>query len=134
MIFLDSSFIIACKVVDDQNHEKSMKHLSEFIEDDEEVIVSDYIFDEVVTVLLIKTKDLGIAVDTGNVLKSSARLLKLDDFTFNKTWDLFKNQDNTKLSFTDCSSLALMKKEGIKRLATFDEGFKKIKGIEVISD
>lgn len=134
MIFLDTSFIIACKVADDQNHEISIKCLSEFIENDEEVAISDYIFDEVVTVLFIKTKDLSVAVDTGDILKSSVKLIKLDDSAFNKTWDTFKNQKNTKLSFTDCSSLALMKKEGIKKLATFDEGFNKIKGIEVIGN
>lgn len=134
MIFLDSSFIIACKIADDQNHEKSMRYLSEFIKNSEEVVISDYIFDEVMTVLFLKTKDLNIAIDIGNTLKSSAQLIKLDDFTFNKTWEIFKSQNNTKLSFTDCSTLALMKKERIKKLATFDEDFKKVKDIEVIGN
>ena len=132
MIFLDSSFIIACKVADDQNHEKSIKHLHNFIKNNEEVIISDYIFDEVLTVLFLKTKDLDIAIDAGSTLKSSARLLNMDSSAFNKAWDIFKSQTSTKLSFTDCSSLALMKKEGIRKLATFDDDFRKIKDIEII--
>lgn len=134
MIFMDTSFIIACKVADDQNHEISIKYLSDFIENDEEVVISDYIFDEVVTVLFLKTKDLNVAIDTGNILKDSVKILKLDDSAFNQAWNTFKKQKNTKLSFTDCSSLTLMKKEGITRLATFDKDFEKIESIKVIGN
>ena len=35
-------------------------------------------------------------------------------------------------SFTDCTTLALMEKENIKNIATFDKDFKKIKEINVI--
>lgn len=134
MIFLDSRFIIACKVADDENHEKAMKYLYKFVENKEDITISDYIFDEVVTVLFLKTKDLNIAVDTGNILKNSTNLLKISESIFEKSWESFKAQKSTKLSFTDCSTLVLMKKEGINKLATFDEDFKKIKEIEVFGE
>ena len=132
MIFLDSSFIIACKIKDDEHHQKSMNYLTALIDRNEEVVTSDYIFDEVVTVLFLKTKNLNIAAETGKILKSAAVILKINDVVFEKAWEIFSAQKNTRLSFTDCSTIALMREEGIKKLATFDEDFKKVKEIEVV--
>jgi predicted nucleic acid-binding protein len=132
MIFLDSSFLIACKIENDEHHKKSIDFLIKLIEDKEEIAISDYVFDEVVTVIFGKTKNLGMAIETGNVLKK-IKLFRVDDIIFESSWIIFVNQEKTKLSFTDCTTISLMKKEGIKKLATFDEDFKKINGIEVVS-
>ncbi|MBI5036207.1 type II toxin-antitoxin system VapC family toxin [Candidatus Micrarchaeota archaeon] len=36
------------------------------------------------------------------------------------------------ISFTDCSTLVLMKRHGIKNIATFDSGFRKVKWLKVV--
>lgn len=132
MIFLDSSFIVACKIEDDENHRKAIDYLTKIIEERyENFITSDFIFDEVVTVVFVKTKDINAAIDAGSILRVSSIIKKIDEDVFEKAWEIFKNQKNTKFSFTDCTTLALMAKERIKNIATFDKDFKKIKNIEI---
>ncbi len=133
MMFLDSSFVIASKIEDDEHHTKAIKFLYELIKkNDIELIISDYVFDEIMTVIFVKTKDLSVAIDLGSVLKSAVRILRIDEDIFEKTWEIFKNQKGTRLSFTDCSTLALMENERIKNIATFDKDFGKIDGIKVV--
>ena len=132
-MFLDSSFVIASKIEDDEHHTKAIKFLYELIKkNDIGLIISDYVFDEIMTVIFVKTKDLSVAIDLGSVLKSAVRILRIDEDIFEKTWEIFKNQKGTRLSFTDCSTLALMENERIKNIATFDKDFGKIDGIKVV--
>ena len=133
MIFLDSSFLVSLEVETDQNHEKAVKIRDEIIEGKfSKIIISDYIFDETITVTFSKTKELQKAVLVGTNLRESVEIIKIDEEIFNSAWNLFKNQKETMFSFTDCTTLALMEKENIKNIATFDKDFKKIKEINVI--
>jgi predicted nucleic acid-binding protein len=134
MIFLDTSFIVACKIEEDSNHKKSIECLHNLIEkNNEEVITSDYVFDETITVIFGKTNNLEAAIDVGDTLKSAATILKVDGAVFEETWRIFKEQKGTKLNFTDCSIITLMKKERIQSIATFDKEFLKIKEINVVN-
>ena len=47
-------------------------------------------------------------------------------------FELFRKYSDKKLSFTDCTSFALMKKLGIKRAFTFDDNFAKV-GFEIVN-
>jgi len=134
MIFLDSSFLVSVEVETDQNHEKAIKIRDEIIEGKfDKTVISDYIFDETITVTFGKTKDLNKAVLVGSNLKKSAEMIKIDEKSFEEAWEIFKNQKDTTFSFTDCTTVTLIKKENIANIATFDKDFKKIKGINVIS-
>ncbi|MBI2583609.1 MAG: type II toxin-antitoxin system VapC family toxin [Candidatus Aenigmarchaeota archaeon] len=133
MIFLDTSFIVGYKIENDEHHEnakEAMKRISEGIYG--RPVISDYIFDEAVTVIFGKSKKLLLGIETGEQLRNSVEILKIDDFLFEETWEIFKRQKNTNFSFTDCTILSLMKKMKIINLATFDEKFKEIKEINVI--
>lgn len=133
MILLDSSFIVAYKVEDDQHYleaESLIKKINSGMYGP--ILISDYIFDEVITVLFNRTKKLQIAIEGGEELRRAVQMIKIDDKLFEEAWEVFKQQKNTKLSFTDCTILVLMKKRGIKNIATFDEDFKKIIGVNVI--
>ncbi len=131
MIFLDSSILVSYEVDSDVNHKKAEAIIEKIIDSDREIAISDYVFDEVVTVTFIKSHSLQNAVLAGDRIKTSIKILKVDDFSFENAWNLFKNQE-TKLSFTDCSILSIMNEYGIHDLATFDKEFKSIKWINVI--
>ena len=45
---------------------------------------------------------------------------------------LFSKQKNTTLSFIDCTTVSVIRENDIKNIATFDEGFGKIKGINTV--
>lgn len=133
MIFLDTSFLVSLEVETDQNHEKAIKVMDEIISGKfGKLIISDYIFDETVTVTFGKSRDLKKAVMVGTNLQNSAEILKVDERNLEEAWNLFKNQKGTRFSFTDCTILSLMKKEGIKNIATFDRDFENVKEINVI--
>ncbi|MBI2971925.1 MAG: type II toxin-antitoxin system VapC family toxin [Candidatus Aenigmarchaeota archaeon] len=133
MIFLDSSFLISVEVDTDQNHKKASV-ITDGIASGKYGMpaISDYIFDEVITVTFGRTKDLEKAVLVGEKLNESAEMIKIEDLYFREAWEIFKDQKDTRLSFTDCTTLALMRGRGIKTIATFDGDFKKVKGITVV--
>lgn len=133
MIILDSSFIIAYKVEDDEHHGKALKIAKEIATGKFGYpVISDYIFDESVTVVYKKIQGLKVAIDLGNDLIREIEMLTIDGELFEQSWQIFKQQKDTKFSFTDCTILALMKKKEIKNITTFDKDFEKIKEINVI--
>ncbi len=134
MIFLDASYLVALEVESDSNHEKAIKIRDRLIKGEfGNSFISDYIFDETMTVTFGKIKNLERAASAGTDLRNSSVLVKIDESDFEETWNLFRKQEGTKLSFTDCSNLVIMKRMGIKSIATFDEGFDKIKEVNVVS-
>lgn len=133
MIFLDSSVLVSYEVDGDINHEKAVKLIREIAKGKfGEVFTSDYIFDETITVTFVKAKSLSKAITVGNYIKDSTEVLKVDESIFENAWELFKKQKETKLSFTDCTTLNVMEENKILTIATFDEDFKKIETINVV--
>lgn len=124
-VFIDSSILVAYANKDDQNHAESEKIIKEMFSDKYgKPVISDYIFDEVVTVCLARTKSIEITKTLGNyLLNSQIILLRIDDNSFDEAWDIFSKSG--KLSFTDCTAIALMKTIGIPYLATFDKELSK---------
>ena len=132
MIFLDTSYLVALEINGDSNHESAVILMNKILNNEfGKPIISDYIFDETVTVTFSKTKSLEKTSKLGTSLKKSV-MTKITEKDFEETWELFKKQTDTKLSFTDCSSLVIMKRMGIKNIATFDGDFRKIKEINVV--
>lgn len=123
-VLLDSSFLIALNNTREKDHGRAIELAIE-LENDAfgERIVSDYIFDETVTIL---KKYLGNeqATEKGSQMLNSIRLVKVDVEVFSRAWELSKQYDE--LSFTDCSNVALMRHYAIGYLATFDGGFRGI--------
>jgi|SRR3989344_509163 len=132
MIFLDSSFIISYEIENDQNHNKAVILMSKIRRRMYgPPVISEYIFDEVSTLLLVKLKDLNKVVERCELIKG-LDMFRVNELIFEQAWKIFKEQKNTKLSFTDCTIIATMKSKGIQNIATFDEDFKEIENINVI--
>lgn len=133
MIFLDSSFLISFEVEKDSNHDKAVKIMRDILSHKYgPPVISDYVFDETVTMTLAKT-DLKKAVTAGKGMKISYEMKKVDEGLFEESWKIFAEQIKTRLSFTDCTIISLMREKGIRNIATFDEDFKKIETVNVIS-
>ena len=133
MIFLDSSFLISFEVEKDSNHVKAVKIMHDILNHKYgSPVISDYIFDETVTMTLAKT-DLKKAIAAGKGMKMSYEMKKIDERLFEESWKTFADQIKTRLSFTDCTIISLMREKGIRNIATFDEDFKKIETVNVIS-
>jgi uncharacterized protein len=134
MILIDSSVFVAYVVEGDTNHERAIEVIRQIAKGDfGAVFTSDYIFDETTTVTLIRSKSLQKAVLVGNYIKSSIQIIKINEDLFEDSWEMFKNQKKSKLSFTDCSNISIMRANGIEHIATFDDELKKFASTDVVS-
>ena len=77
---------------------------------------------EAVTATLVRTKRHNLAVDLGRYILESPRITKVrvEEDCFLKAWEKFKAFRDKPLSFTDCTSLALIENSRIKRIMSFD--------------
>lgn len=133
MIFIDTSVLVAFIVGKDANHEKAVSLMQEIVSGKHgPAITSEYVFDETVTVVLVRSKSMDSAVKTGDLIKESMPVLDVSSHTFEASWTKFKNQKNTMFSFTDCTILELVESNHIDKLATFDKEFESVGSFKVV--
>lgn len=133
MIFLDSSAIIAYKNADDINHKKAAALFQKLNAGEFGIgVISEFVFSEVTTVLALR-KNMEAAKEVGDVLLEAREIeiMKASE-VFERSWEIFSNQENTGLSFVDASNLACMEKRGIRKIATFDKDFFGMSEVEVV--
>jgi len=133
LIVIDTGILFGFEVTSDKKHTDAVRIINDAVDGVYgTAIITDYIFDETVTLTFARTKDLSKAVIVGERL-NNLEILKIDQSAFDNAWKIFKSQETKKgFSFTDCTTIAAMKANGIDKIATFDSGFRQIKGIEVI--
>lgn len=134
MIFLDASFLVAYIVDKDTNHEKAVSLMEEIVNGKHgPAITSEYVFDETVTVVLVRSKSMNSAVKTGDLIKESIPVLDVGSNVFEASWRRFRNQNNTKFSFTDCTILEIVESNHLDSLATFDKEFEGVGNFKVVN-
>ncbi len=131
-VFIDAGVFIAFVNKRDEHHTSATRLVEEIIKNKYgAAFTSDMIFDESMTFILYKTGDIGKAASVrdlilGNKEKDIPRFITIifmDGDVLEKTWNPFVKYADKKLSFTDCSTLELMRLRGIEYLASFDGGF-----------
>lgn len=134
MILLDTSFVVAYYNTRDEHHEKAKEIMQKLkVNMLGECCITDYIFDECMTVILLRLKDIKKATEIGNDLLALTKIIYMDENLFQFTRQIFKEQQKTKLSFTDCSSIALLKDRNMQGIITFDTEFGKVGRINIIN-
>ena len=126
VIFLDTGFILALRNKDDVNHIKAkdifVKEILAGIYG--KIIVTDYVADEIMTLILNRIKSKAFALKTKDFLFNTTKILFLfiDNEIFYETMELYFSYSDQKLSFTDCSFLSLSNKfkDQNFHIATFD--------------
>jgi len=70
----------------------------------------------------------------GNVLLEAKEIeiMKVSE-VFERAWKIFSDPENTGFSFVDASNLACMEIRKIRKIATFDKDFQRIKSVEVVN-
>ncbi|MBS3068475.1 type II toxin-antitoxin system VapC family toxin [Candidatus Micrarchaeota archaeon] len=120
-VLLDTSYLLAFYSLDDDNNNSATELAKEITEGTFGTSsISDYIFDEAIT-LLKKHVGHKRANEIGDYFLNSSSFYRVDQQVFAASWSLSKKFE--RLSFTDCSNIALMKHYNIDYLATFDSGF-----------
>jgi len=125
-VFIDTGIFVALRNADDDFHDRSKELMRRALKGEfGRTYTSDYVIDEALTTALVRTKKHALALDLGRYIMESPRITKLrvNEDIFEKAWEKFKLFKDRPLSFTDCTSLALIEKSGIKQIMSFDSGF-----------
>jgi len=125
-VFVDTGVIVALRNADDEYHERSKGLMRRALKGEfGRIYTSDHVINEAVTTALVRTRRHDLAVDVGKHIIESPRITKLQvtEDTFNTAWETFKTLKDHPMSFTDCASMVLIKKNNIKQIISFDSGF-----------
>ncbi|MFO7890414.1 MAG: PIN domain-containing protein [bacterium] len=133
-IFIDTSGYYALLINQDNAHRKAVDILHEAAEEKIQFITSDYILDEIATLLQFRGVGHLLPEFFKRVFNSQAcRIEWMDEELFQQTkLFFFKNSDH-KYSFTDCFSFILMQRNGLEKALTKDHHFREAGFISLLS-
>jgi len=126
-VLVDTSAIVGLFLEGDEWHVPAREALAGLRADRRSLLGTTDVFDEAVTALR-RWAGYGSAVKTGAALRASRllRLVAVDDEIREQAWKVFKAHPLPGLSYTDCTSAAVMDKFGLTEVFTFDEDFRKL--------
>ena len=125
-VFVDTGVFVALRNADDEHHLRSVELMMRALKGEfGQIFTSDYVVDEAVTTALVRTRKHDLAVDLGKYILESPRIVRLrvDEDCFSVAWEKFLAFSDKPLSFTDCTSIALVEKKRIRQIMSFDRGF-----------
>lgn len=125
-VFIDTGVFVALRNADDELHTRSRELMKKALKGEYgRTYTSDYVIDEAITTALVRTRRHDLAVDIGKYIIESPRITKLwtTKEAFDLAWEKFRAFADKPLSFSDCVSLALMEKNRVNQMMSFDSGF-----------
>ncbi len=130
-LFVDTSAWLALYDSDDGHHKNAVKKSVDIRKRKIDLVTSDYILDESITIIR-HTVSHKAAVAFGESIMNSGivKIVRVTDETFFGSWEMFRQYDDKRFSFTDCTSFILMKMMGTRRAFTFDRHFRQA-GFEI---
>ena len=124
MIFLDTGAFLARYLRNDQCHQKALKGWKLLRKRGHRCFTSNFVLDETFTLLARKANS-AFAVDRARSLLSSRALTVLRPTLEDEleAVEAFSKYADPKVSFTDCISFVLMKRNRIQKAFSFDRHF-----------
>jgi predicted nucleic acid-binding protein len=119
---IDTGVIFAMVVKEDENRDAGLRFATEIRQGSIKPIVTDYIVDELLTLVLNK-KGIKIARIVRDFIKSRHfKIHQINQSEFDETLALFFHYNSKKgnISFTDCSNCVVSRELEIKYIASFD--------------
>jgi predicted nucleic acid-binding protein len=120
-VFVDTSGFVALADRRDEHHGEAKRLLRRLSARRIALVTSTDVLDEVVTLIRVRVGH-PAAVTIGQRLLASqwCRLVEVDETIRRAGWDLFVRFADQEFSFTDCTSLALMRSMHLSEAFTFD--------------
>lgn len=124
MLFVDTSGWYAAFSRKDPHHQAVTTALREARAVRRSIVTSDYVLDETLTLARVRGGH-TLAVRIGDAIwhRGGAHLLEVDAACRELAWKTFLRFAEHDLSFTDCTSAALMRSRGIDEVVTLDHHF-----------
>lgn len=127
-IIIDTSALIAARNSDDKNHKIAIAIFEDILNGIYgTAFISDLILSEAISYAYIATKNKNIALDIAKfALTKPLRLVYITPVDLDLAFEIYQQYFDSELSFTDCTTIALMKRLRIEALFTFDREFQGI--------
>ncbi|MFQ5915889.1 MAG: type II toxin-antitoxin system VapC family toxin [Nitrospinota bacterium] len=126
-VFVDTSAWVALYYKRDQYHEEAANIWKGMIRKNPQLYTTDYVFDETVTLLRKRAGYYPSKVAGDSILKSPhVEIIFIGKDMMLKAWEVYEKYKDHDLSFTDCTSIAVMNVRGIKNVFGFDSHFGKV--------
>jgi predicted nucleic acid-binding protein len=132
-IFADTSFLVSYYNEGDSNHNEA-RGIAQSLEGENILwVISDYIFDEFLTVLLVR-RNKQFAIEVGRAILDDPNMsvVRVEKDIFNNAWKLFSRNKKQIWSFTDSTSYVLIQKLKIVEAVSFDKHFQDF-GIKLLT-
>jgi uncharacterized protein len=126
--FVDTWGWVALGHKRDSYHKEIVRFYREAQNRKDEIVSSDYVLDELIT-LLFRRENSTEALDFIDGILSSAvlgyiKIEKISSEHFDRAWELKRRfKETPSISFTDLTSMVLMNEMGIKKILTGDQHF-----------
>ena len=130
-VFIDTWGWLALGHRRDPRHQEVKAFYGALQEEGALCYTTDYVLDELITLLFRREVfEEAVGFMEGTFQAAEEGRLTVERITserFSSAWRLRKRfQDEPKISFTDLTSMAMMKDKGIKRVLTEDEHFRQV--------
>ncbi|NJD52762.1 MAG: type II toxin-antitoxin system VapC family toxin [Candidatus Methanoperedens sp.] len=134
-VFADTGAFLAYRNKKDKYHETAFKLFRNALKGKYgQIYTSDYIYDEALTLALVRTNNIDIAMDIAQVIQSPRiKMIFVDAGLLERSTKTFKQYSNRSLSFTDAVSIEIMNEFDIEKYLGFDAHFNGIVG-QVLQD
>lgn len=129
-VFLDTGYIIALIINDDQYHKTALIISEEIAKNKINFVTSELVLIEILDTLS-KVKHRIEALTATKKLKQGAKVIAIDNELLSKAYLLYEKRSDKDWGFTDCYSFVIMEKYGIKQALSTDKHFEQI-GFEIL--
>ena len=127
-VFVDTGVLYADHDTSASRHEHASSALEAVYNADfGQPYVSDYIYDEAVTLTLVRGQSFPAAKELGKRLRGSGshpsayEILRVSPSAFDDAVEIFERYHDQELSFTDATNVALCARHGIDAILSFDD-------------
>jgi uncharacterized protein len=122
-IFIDTGAFLAKEIAADQHHRHAVEFWNNIQKEGSLIYSSEHVLDEAATLLARRTSYAWSAEWGRDVLCAGNHLLATDEGNLQQAFMLIKKFADQAVSFTDCISFVLMKKQGLRDVFGFDRHF-----------
>lgn len=121
---VDTSYWCALYDRRDVNHSSAKNIWAILNRSPVKLFITDYIFDETVTVINSRTDNKAGIILGKTLLESKVvTMVRINEELFNSGWELLKTCTDKKYSFTDCTSFAVIQSFKLGNALAYDHHF-----------